>query len=395
MHPSENELRAYQDGQLPEAEQEHTAAHLAECSECQAALSGLATRAEQVNAALDALAPTPAEARRTASSAAAWRKFEQKLQEKPSMSKRLARLRPLWIGLTLIAVLAVAFSFPSVQALASNFLRLFRVQQIAVLPLDMTNLKDARFDPTIGETISQVLSDQVKITRQPGQPHDLSGASQASQEAGFQVRLSSDPAQSLSRLMLQPGIAFEGTFNQALAETVLQSFGKGDLPLPAGLDGAVVKANIPDSVTAAYGKCRYNTAPESRSATGGETLGIGDKCLLLVQMPSPTVDTPPDLPINQLAELGLQVMGMAPDKAAQVASQIDWTTTLVIPIPRGEMDSQTVKVDGTDGTLLRQLSSDSSMAPTYSLVWVKNGIVYGILGSGDPARAVDLGNSLQ
>jgi len=78
-----------------------------------------------------------------------------------------------------------------------------------------------------------------------------------------------------------------------------------------------------------------------------------------------------------------------------VASQIDWTTTLVIPIPRGEMDSQTVKVDGTDGTLLRQLSSDSSMAPTYSLVWVKNGIVYGILGSGDPARAVDLGNSLQ
>ena len=201
--------------------------------------------------------------------------------------------------------------------------------------------------------------------------------------------------QSLSRLMLQPGIAFEGTFNQALAETVLESFGKGELTLPAGLDGAVVKANIPDSVTAAYGKCRYSTSPESRSITGGPTLGIGDKCLLLVQMPSPTVDTPPDLPINQLAELGLQVMGMTPDKAALVANQIDWTTTLVIPIPRGEMDSQTVRVDGVDGTLLRQLSPDSSMAPTYSLVWVKNGIVYGVLGSGDPALAVNLGNSLQ
>lgn len=395
MHPSENELRAYHDGELPEAQRGLTAAHLAACEECQATLVGLESRAKQVSAALDALSPTPADTRRTTSSAAAWRIFEQKLQEKPSMSKRLARLRPLWVGLTLIAVLAVAFSFPSVQALASNFLRLFRVQQIAVLPLDMTSLKDARFDPTIGETISQVLSDQVKITRQPGKPHDLSGASQASQEAGFQVRLSSDPAQSLSRLMLQPGIAFEGTFDQALAETVLQSFGKGDLTLPSGLDGAVVKADIPDSVTAAYGKCRYDTSPESRSAAGSPTLGIGDKCLLLVQMPSPTVDTPPDLPINQLAELGLQVMGMAPDKAAQVASQIDWTTTLVIPIPRGEMDSQTVSVDGVDGTLLRQLSSDSSMAPTYSLVWVKNGIVYGILGSGDPARAVALGDSLQ
>ena len=73
MHPSENELRAYQDGELPEAEQERTAAHLAECGACQAALAGLAARAEQVSAALDALAPAPAEARRTASSAAAWR----------------------------------------------------------------------------------------------------------------------------------------------------------------------------------------------------------------------------------------------------------------------------------------------------------------------------------
>jgi hypothetical protein len=395
MHLSENELRAYQDGELPETEQNLTAAHLAECGECQAALAGLAARAEQVSAALDALAPAPAEARRTISSAAAWRIFEQKIQEKPSMSKRLARLRPVWIGLTLIAVLAVAFSVPSVQAFASNFLRLFRVQQITVLPLDLTSLMDNRFDPTIGQTLSQVLSDQVKITRQPGQPHDVSGASQASQEAGFPVRLSSDPAQSLSRLMLQPGIAFEGTFNQALAESILQTLGKGNLTLPAGLDGAVVKANIPDSVTAAYGQCRYNTAPESRSVTGGETLRLGDKCLLLVQLPSPTVDTPPDLPINQLAQLGLQVLGMPAAQAAQVANQIDWTTTLVIPIPRGQMDSQTVKVDGTDGTLLRQLSTDSSSAPTFSLVWVKNGIVYGILGSGDPARAVALGNSLQ
>ena len=91
---------------------------------------------------------------------------------------------------------------PSVQALASNFLRLFRVQQIAVLPLDMTSLKDARGDPTIGETISQVLSDQVKIRKQPGEPHDLSDAGQASQEAGFQVRLSSDPAHASQELML-------------------------------------------------------------------------------------------------------------------------------------------------------------------------------------------------
>jgi len=311
------------------------------------------------------------------------------------MSTRIARLRPLWIGLTLIAVLAVALSFPSVQALADNFLRLFRVQQITTLPLDLTSLKDARYDPAIAQTLSQMMSDQVKVTRQPGQPHDLANAAQASQEAGFQVRLSSDPSQSLSRLMLQPGIAFQGTYNQALAEQVLKSFGKGDLTLPSGLDGAVVKVDVPDAVTAAYGQCRYNTAPEARSETGGPTLAIGDKCLLLVQLPSPTIDTPPDLPINQLAQIGLQVLGMSPDKAAQVANQIDWTTTLVIPIPRGQMNSQTVSADGVEATLLTQVAPETNMAPTYSLVWVKNGIVYGIMGTGDPAKAISLANSLQ
>ena len=109
------------------------------------------------------------------------------------MSTRMSRLRPLWIGLTVIAVLAIALSFSPVQALASSFLQLFRVQQVTVLPLDLSSLKDARYDPTIGQTISQVLSDQVKITRQGGKPHDAADAAQASQDAGFQVRLSSDP----------------------------------------------------------------------------------------------------------------------------------------------------------------------------------------------------------
>jgi hypothetical protein len=117
---------------------------------------------------------------------------------------------------------------------------------------------------------------------------------------------------------------------------------------------------------------------------------------LLVQLPSPTIDTPPDLPINKLAEIGLQVLGTAPDKAAQLANQIDWTTTLVIPVPRGEVNNQTVSVDGTDGTLIsQQPSASNGMRNSYTLVWVKNGIVYGILATGDPTRGIALGNSLK
>lgn len=394
MHLDETCLRAFLDNELAAPAQSTASAHLAQCSTCRDQLRELEQQAGLVRAALQSLAPASLVAQRS-NSLAAWKKFENQIQEKKSMSKTLVRFRPVWALLTLSIVLVVALSFPSVQALASNFLRLFRVQQVAVLPLDMTSLKDTRFDPTLGQTLSQVLSQQVKITRQPGKPVKVTDAAQATQMAGFQVRLNQNPPLALSKLTVQSGMAFEGTFDQALAEQVLQTLGKSDLTLPAGLNGAVIKANIPDAVIAAYGQCRYTAETDKSGATGGPSLGIGDNCLLLVQLPSPTVDTPPDLPVQRLAELGLQVLGSSPAKAAQIAAQIDWTTTLVIPIPQGEMNSQTVAVDQVSGTLLTQDKTSNGAKNTYTLVWVKNGIVYGLLGSGDPARGLALANDLK
>jgi hypothetical protein len=406
MHLSEFDLRAYHDGELPAGQQAAAAAHLAHCPDCRAALAALAGRASRVHAALDALAPTSSEASRTTPSKAAWRTFEQRIQEKQPMSNRFARLRPLWIGLTVVAVLAIALSFAPVQAMASSFLQLFRVQQVTVLPIDLTSLKDNRFNPAVSQTISQFMTDQVKITRQPGKSHQESDVSAASKDAGFQVRLGSSADLPLSRIMFEPGIAFEGTFNQALAEKILQGMNKGNLQLPAGLDGAVIKANIPDAVTAAYGSCRFSNDPEAQSVTGSDAVSVSDNCLLLVQLPSPTVDTPPDLPVEKLANIGLQALGMSPDQASKVASSIDWTKTLVIPVPSGQVNSQTVSVDGVDGTLLTQapnarVGTDSRepnmplSRSTYTLVWVKNGIVYGIMGAGDTAKGIGLANSLK
>jgi anti-sigma factor RsiW len=410
MHLSEFDLRAYHDGELPPSEAARTADHLAKCAGCQVQLAEIERRAGRVSAVLDVLAPSPIEAPRSSATepgpsigfeaqpdamAQAWRKFEQQLQEKPSMSNLFLRLRALWVGLAAVIIVAIALSLPSVQALASGFLSLFRVQQVAVLPLDMTNIKDSRYDPSLGQTISQIISDQVKFTRKPAKSQDVADAAEASKVAGFSPRLSTNPTQSLSRLMVQPGMAFEGTFNQSLAEQVLQSMGKSDLTLPAGLNGAVIKVNVPDAITAAYGKCRYNTNPENSSASGGPSLGIGDKCLLLIQLLSPTVDTPPDLPITRLAEIGLQVLGTAPDQAAKIAQSINWTTTLVIPIPRGQMDSKTVTVDNEQGSLLIQHATEGNTTPGYTLVWAKNGMVYAVVGSGDPANGIALGNSLQ
>ena len=396
MHLSEFETRAYHDGELPPAGAARAAGHLEQCPACQVQWTEMERRAGRVTAVLDVLAPSSAEVARGAAHARqAWQKFELQLQEKPSMSNLVLRFRALWIGLAAVIVVAIALSFPSVQALASGFLGLFRVQQVAVLPLDMTNIKDGRYDPTLGQAITQIISSQVKYTREPGKPQDVANPAEAARLAGFKPRLSSDSNQSISRLTVQPGMAFEGTFDQSLVLQVLKGVGKGDLTLPPGLDGAVIKVNVPDAITTAYGRCRYNTDPASSSASDEPSLDIGDKCLLLVQFLSPTVETPPDLPVNKLAEIGLQVLGSSPDQAARIAQSIDWMTTLVIPIPRGQMDSRTVTVDNEQGSLLVQRATETSMNPGYTLVWVKNGIVYAVIGGGDPAAGIALGNSLK
>jgi len=400
MHLNDSELRAMIDHELDESSVARAEQHLATCAACRAQRDELAATAARAAEHLALLAPPPnASIAPARARAAAWRTFQSKIQETPSMNSVFARLRPLWAPLALVTILVVALSFSPIQALASNFLQLFRVQQVTTLSLDMTSLKDVRYDPTVAETITQLFNNQVKVLRPSGALTDVTPA-QASQAAGFNVRLPQNAATSvgmdLERLMIQSGPAFEGTFDRAVVQEVLAAFGQPDLELPAGLDGAVARVDIPTGVTAAYGKCKYSKGSTNAPITGGPSLGMAEGCLLLVQMPSPTVDTPPDLPVKQLAEIAMRALGMDAARAAQIANEIDWTTTLVIPVPRGQVNSQTVTVDGAQGVLLTQpYSGEKGSVPSFSLVWTKNGIVYAILGAGDSSRALKLAGSLE
>src|SRR5207248_9214021 len=105
------------------------------------------------------------------------------------MFKKILTKRPVWAGLTAVAVLAMAFSLAPVQAWASNLLGLFRVQQVQVLPIDTTQLSALSNDSSLVKQISQLFSDSVTVTRQPGQPVVVANAAEASQAAGFNVRL--------------------------------------------------------------------------------------------------------------------------------------------------------------------------------------------------------------
>lgn len=390
-HISHADLRAYLDRELPAAQQAQAGQHLVGCPDCRVRLQAVAERASLVGARITTLEPQAMEAPRPVAVAIAQFKQKQR-KDKVPMLKTIFGKRSVWAGISAVLVLAVAFSFGPVQAWASEFLGLFRVQQIQVLPIDTTQLSSISNDSSLVKQISQLFADSVTVTRKPGQPLVVGSAAGASQAAGFGVRLLA-AGQGAPRITVQDGTAFEVVLNRQRAQALLDQAGRSDLQLPASIDGAKISVDVPTGVTAAYGNCPLpNANGDGQAPAKNVTFGQFSNCVLLAQVPSPSVKTPPDLNIAQLAEIGLQFTGMSAAQAHQFSQSVDWTTTLVIPFPSNAGTYEQVSVDGVTGTLISR--GRGSSGNHFSLIWIKNGIVYGLTGAGSSQQAVTLAQSI-
>jgi hypothetical protein len=115
-------------------------------------------------------------------------------------------------------------------------------------------------------------------------------------------------------------------------------------------------------------------------------------CTVLLQGRSPIVEAPPDFDIQQLGAIGLQLLGLAPEDAEAFSASVDWTSTLVIPIPKGAK-YQKVMVDGVEGVLLEDPYKDAKTRLT--VLWLKDGVIYSMYGEMDVESALDIANSLE
>jgi hypothetical protein len=309
-------------------------------------------------------------------------------QKEMSMFKRLVGSRAVQ-GVTLAALaLAVILTLPATRALADQLLNLFRIQQVAVLPVDFTGLQSLNGNSALGTQISQLISDSLTVRQKPGDPIVASSAADASQKAGFNARLPS--SSTYSRLSVRDSAAFDFTIDRARAQALLDEAGRSDLTLPPDIDGAVVSVAIPASVRADYGTCPDPSATDNLQ--GGSPGRNFPDCTILFEIPSPTVHAPANVDVSQLAQIGLEFTGMSSAQAAAFTSTVDWTSTLVVPIPKNAATYEQLTVDGVTGTLIQRPADD---APQYVLLWVKDGVVYAIGGLGaDSQRAVDMANSL-
>ncbi len=143
-----------------------------------------------------------------------------------------------------------------------------------------------------------------------------------------------------------------------------------------------------------YGQCG-DVAARLRGSKPADTSAQPEDatCVKLNELRSPTASAPQQINPAEIAQVALQFAGLSATEAANFTQTVDWTTTLVMPILHGQSSYEKVNVGGNEAVLLRpRVPRDLKQ---FDLVWVENGIVYSLMGTGDNTTALNLASQLE
>ncbi len=383
MQHVSDRLRAYLDSELSPAEEATVTNHLAGCPACATALAELRTQGETAAAYLSDADPAgvpdarPALARFHATiahehpervhSSTLMTRARQSKDAVPNLSaftrsfdmlrQRLfgPRLRPVMIGLTALVCLGLLFTIVPVREAAADFLGLFRVRKFAVIPINPEQIQRLE---SLAESAESVLGEPV-VTRDEGPRQTVSDASQASALAGFTVRMPAAPPDRafFTEFVVQHGPAVHYEVQRTTVESLLQAVGASTAGLPP-TDLITVDVDLGPAAILTY------RTPQ------GE--------LNLVQTRSPDVQIPDGVDLVALSETGFQLLGIAPEEARRLATTIDWSSTLVIPMPTDIGEAREVNIDGTTGLLLQSFGNQNRPHSNTMLLWERDGIVHAL-----------------
>ncbi|MDH7489688.1 MAG: zf-HC2 domain-containing protein [Anaerolineae bacterium] len=378
MHVREGTLRAYLDKQVTPEEKRQVEEHLRTCAACRERLARLEANRNLAAAAMSELQPT--QATRLPHPSVALARFRQRYSvhehqegRKASMTRQgaLRRWRPVWIGLVVFVIASLFVFYPPLRTAASDFLGVFRVRKFVAVPINVAALEN----PTFGNLLQSGFSDQFTVTKEPGPAIPVASLADASAALGFAVRLPSAlpqgyPAQ--PNMSIQDEFGFRARVSMDYVLAVREALGKTDVPIPPGLDGAVLDVTVPKILAANYASERG--------------------WLTVIQAMSPEVQLPPNLDLRQIGEFGLRLAGIPAAQARAMAAAIDWANTLIIPVPLGYASYQEVTVAGAHGVFLEDSAKEGARHGL--LVFEKDGIVYGLEGPMSAQEMVAVAESM-
>ena len=375
-HPTEGRLLAHIDGELAPSESRDIQAHVDRCEACQAHLNELRGQSEHVSSLLDELAPGPFDTpayQRTLQTL----KLTLDQRRKDSMLEKFRTSKNAQRTAVLIATALVVvglLSLAPVRALASNFLGLFRVERFTVLDVD-----PARFEE-VANVLDESMIGETEIVERMGQTYEVASVDEAAEAAGFTPATPGDYYGEPITIEVSEGGTTAFKPDVAALREVFATLGMDPELMPENVDGETFTINVPSGIALAY---TYELDGEENN-------------FIVTEMPSPTVDVPDGVDVDALGEAMLQLFGMSPREARRLSQSIDWTTTLVLPIPTDMASVSEITVNGTTGLLFERADMSNDVdGEGGALLWQKDGIMYFVAGTNSSIALLDIAASMQ
>ncbi|HEY3342051.1 MAG TPA: hypothetical protein VGK81_08540, partial [Anaerolineae bacterium] len=307
------------------------------------------------------------------------------MEDIPVKTRRFTLWKPAAAAAGVLLALALVFS-PSARAMAQDFLNLFRVKRFAAITVNqarMTELAQNKVD------IQSLISSNTEVLKDPGQPVTVDTPQAAAQLAGLTVRTPSSvpPGYSLSKIYVQGAGSIRFKADTARLQALIETLGVTDVQIPAQLNGQTVTVEKPPVVVMNYAATKNGAVP------------TGTSHLIIMQAHNPQISLPDGVNMAQLGEIALRVTGMSADEAHRFAQSIDWSSTMLVPVPATATSFREVSVHGVTGLLITTsgaLSAPGTVKgsePAASgsiLLWAEGDMVYAITGNSHNVQLVDL-----
>jgi hypothetical protein len=373
-HIREGTLQAYLDGELVEEVHEQVRHHLAQCDRCGERLAMLSEEDRWVEERIASTAPGRQAAPRPQH--VLTKIYQERDGGSETMFERLTRRqRRALVGVLAAIIVVGALSLAPVRAWASEFLGIFRVERFVVATVDVD-----RF-----EELDEILSEEdfmgdFEVLQEPSEPIEVATLEEATGHIGFQPRtLTAGSLGEPSIEVVEQG-AVRVTPDVEAIRMIFTAMELDPELIPDNVDGQPFTITLPAGVLQTW-----------EQDEGHPPIG-------LLQFTSPEVDVPNDVDVAALGEAMLQLFGMTPEEAERMSQTIDWTTTMVLPIPEGLVRVQEINIDGTTGLLFvsgwREYDGYEYHHRDVALLWQRDGIVTLVAGSYEQ-QVMELANSIR
>ena len=312
------------------------------------------------------------------------------------MNNRFIKQYQPWLAaFAIVAVVGILFSFAPVRAMAGQLLKIFRVQNVAVVPFNAELLEG---NTEMHDLLKQ-FSPESEIIVDGGEPQVFDTLDEAIQHVNFEVS-------SIPELPADVGDEFKAMvdgesivslmLDRELLQSVFQS-AKIEIELPASLDDTPIVINKPTMLGQMWGTdlddLNSMQGERPRSKQRGKRPAHSNHeapQLMFVQMPTPHLEYPDDLDLATVGVAGLQLLGMPKIEAIALGSTIDWENTMILPIPIGEdIDATEISISGNSGVVMTMSDNDH-----VTIIWATGEMTYMLVGKYDTETLISLAESV-